>query len=78
MSLCRETLEQYSSSIFSVYVKLELECLRHLRELRADGNKIDSTDGLHNLDGLVKLSLQGNRIRHLKLHDVRWYVHFSL
>ncbi|OSX56457.1 hypothetical protein POSPLADRAFT_1160148 [Postia placenta MAD-698-R-SB12] len=50
----------------------QLECLRHLRELRADGNKIDSTDGLHNLDGLVKLSLQGNRIRHLKLHDVRW------
>ncbi|KAG6900391.1 hypothetical protein C0993_011379 [Termitomyces sp. T159_Od127] len=40
----------------------ELACLRHLRELKADGNKITSVEGLERMDGLVKLSLQGNTI----------------
>lgn len=52
----------------------ELECLRHLRELRADGNHIDSVDGLQKMDGLIKLSLQANEIRELDLHEYRWCV----
>lgn len=50
----------------------ELGCLRHLRELRADGNKITSLDGLHKLDGLTKLSIQGNLIREVDLNLCRW------
>ena len=51
----------------------ELECLRHLRELRADGNMIDGVDGLQKMDGLVKLSLQGNDIQDIDLAGYRWY-----
>ena len=50
----------------------ELECLRHLRELRADGNRIDSVDGLQKMDGLIKLSLQDNIIREIDLHQYKW------
>ena len=50
----------------------ELECLRHLRELRADGNQIDDVDGLQKMDGLIKLSLQGNAIREIDLEAYRW------
>ncbi|OJT12067.1 Septation initiation network scaffold protein cdc11 [Trametes pubescens] len=50
----------------------QLECLRHLRELRADGNHIDSVDGLQKMDGLIKLSLQANEIRELDLHEYKW------
>ena len=53
-------------------VFLELECLRHLRELRADGNQIDDVDGLQKMDGLIKLSLQGNAIREIDLEAYRW------
>lgn len=52
----------------------QLECLRHLRELRADGNKIASLEGLEKMDGLVKLSLQGNRISEVSLSGFQWYV----
>ncbi|KAH9480554.1 Septation initiation network scaffold protein cdc11 [Psilocybe cubensis] len=50
----------------------QLECLRHLRELRADGNKITSADGLQRMDGLVKLSLQGNVIERIDFGQYRW------
>ncbi|KAF7799379.1 hypothetical protein EIP86_010611 [Pleurotus ostreatoroseus] len=50
----------------------ELECLRHLRELRADGNLIRGLDGLQKMDGLVKLSLQGNSLEHIDLAGFRW------
>ena len=53
-------------------MSLELECLRHLRELRADGNQIGDVDGLQKMDGLIKLSLQGNAIREIDLHAYRW------
>lgn len=52
--------------------KKELQCLRHLRELRADGNKITSLDGLQKLEGLTKLSVQGNLIREVDLSLYRW------
>ncbi|TFY57019.1 hypothetical protein EVJ58_g7285 [Rhodofomes roseus] len=55
----------------------QLACLRHLRELRADGNRIDSVDGLQKMDGLVKLSLQENVVRSLDLQDYHWYVSSS-
>ena len=53
---------------------LELEGLRHLRELKADGNKIASLDGLEGIDSLVKLSLQGNSIQTIDLSQYRWCV----
>jgi len=52
----------------------ELDCLRNLRELRADGNKIRSVDGLQKLESLVKLSLQSNQIRNVDLTGFRWCV----
>lgn len=52
----------------------ELACLRHLRELKADGNKITSIEGLQRMDGLVKLSLQGNSIRSVDLAQYCWCV----
>lgn len=55
------------------YPVLELESLRHLRELKADGNKITSLDGLERIDSLVKLSLQGNLIQSIDLCRYRWY-----
>ena len=51
---------------------LELKCLRHLRELRADGNKIIKLDGLEDSDGLLKLSLEGNQLREARLAEFRW------
>ncbi|KII86570.1 hypothetical protein PLICRDRAFT_43203 [Plicaturopsis crispa FD-325 SS-3] len=50
----------------------QLECLRHLRELRADHNHITSIDGLQKMDGLVKLSLQGNSLRDIDVTEFRW------
>ena len=64
-----------SSAVWSVLTQpahAELECLRHLRELKADGNKITSLDGLQRMDGLVKLSVQGNRIEAVDLAQYRW------
>jgi hypothetical protein len=57
---------------------IELECLRHLRELKADGNKISTLDGLQRMDGLVKLSLQANKIKEIDLTQYRWCVNSSL
>jgi len=54
--------------------RTELDCLRNLRELRADGNKIKSIDGLQKLESLVKLSLESNQIRTVDLTGFRWYV----
>ena len=39
------------------------QSLVHLRELKADENSIENTEGVFQLDGLMKLSLKGNRIR---------------
>ncbi|KAI0061603.1 hypothetical protein BV25DRAFT_1805264 [Artomyces pyxidatus] len=50
----------------------QLECLRHLRELRADGNRIRSIDGLQHMDCLVKLSLQENRIGGADFMQCSW------
>ena len=53
-------------------LRLELECLRHLRELRADGNYIRSLEGLQRMDYLVKLSLQRNRIADMDFTQGSW------
>ena len=50
----------------------ELGCLRHLHELRADGNKITSLDGLQHMNTLVKLSLQGNSIDNVDFTQCSW------
>lgn len=63
-------------SVLTRPARAELECLRHLRELKADGNKIASLDGLQRMDGLVKLSLQGNRIEAVDFAQYRWCAFF--
>ncbi|KAG8927688.1 hypothetical protein FRC02_007914 [Tulasnella sp. 418] len=50
----------------------QLEQLRHLRELRADGNQIESLEGIFTLDSLVKISLRGNKFRVLDLRQQTW------
>lgn len=73
-SLRREFPERHhvQSDVLNGLIIPELECLRHLRELRADGNRIDSVDGLQKMDGLIKLSLQDNIIREIDLHQYKW------
>lgn len=51
----------------------ELQCLRHLRELKADGNRITSLDGLQKLEALTRLSVQGNLIQEVDFSLFRWY-----
>ncbi|SRR6266851_5806010 len=53
-------------------LRLELECIRHLRELRADGNHIRSLEGLQRMDCLVKLSVQRNRITDMDFTQCSW------
>lgn len=38
------------------------QSLVHLRELKADDNQIENVEGVFALDGLIKLSLKGNRL----------------
>ncbi|KAL5501530.1 NUD1 [Sanghuangporus vaninii] len=50
----------------------QLKCLSHLRELRADGNKITELDGLEDFDGLLKLSVESNQLHGAHLAKFRW------
>lgn len=52
----------------------ELECLRRLRELRADHNAIRDLTGLTKLENLRKLSLAHNRIEEVDFERCRWCV----
>ena len=68
----------FTSSIIAEFIILdfciiELSCLRHLRELRAEGNKITSLEGLERLDGLLKLDLQSNELKSIELSTFKWY-----
>lgn len=51
---------------------LEFSGLTHLRELKADGNEIASLDGLGGLDGLMKLSVKGNKLRKVRFEGFAW------
>lgn len=53
-------------------MRLELSCLKHLRELRADYNRISTLDGILGLDSLLKVSVRGNRIDTLDLGNAKW------
>ncbi|KAL1410565.1 Protein nud1 [Vanrija albida] len=50
----------------------QLECLVHLRELKADDNSITDISGIMNMDGLVKLSVSGNKIEKVDFERARW------
>jgi Leucine-rich repeat (LRR) protein len=50
----------------------ELACLRHLRELRIDNNRVSDISGLAEIDGLQKLSLRGNALRHIDFSTTKW------
>ena len=48
--------------------------LVHLRALRADHNEIQKLNGLEDLDGLISLSLRGNKLRAVDLVNFNLYV----
>ena len=50
----------------------ELGCLRHLRELKADNNRISSLVGLSLIDGLIKLSLKNNKLTTVDFGATLW------
>jgi Leucine-rich repeat (LRR) protein len=56
----------------------ELDCLKHLRELKADYNAIADLGGILELDGLVKLSMVGNKVDKLDLGVAKWYDSYGL
>ncbi|KAH9969456.1 hypothetical protein BC827DRAFT_1333024 [Russula dissimulans] len=66
------SLEHLDISYNKVESLSQLECLRHLRELRADGNYIRAIEGLQRMDCLVKLSLQRNRIADMDFTQCSW------
>jgi Leucine-rich repeat (LRR) protein len=49
-----------------------LECLKNLKELKADENTITDISGIAKLDGLVKLSVANNRIESLDVGRTKW------
>lgn len=53
-------------------VSTELECLSHLKELKADGNAITDLSGIAAIEGLVSLSVANNRIGSLDLGRTKW------
>lgn len=58
----------------------QLGQLRHLQELKLEGNAITSIGGgggLEELDGLVRLSLKGNKIGSIDFSKTRWSVALS-
>ena len=50
----------------------EFSCLKHLRELCANDNSITSLEGITQLDGLIKVSVRGNKISSLSLDKAKW------
>lgn len=50
----------------------ELGCLKHLRELTADHNRISTLSPLLDMESLVKVSVRGNRIDKLDLGLASW------
>ena len=52
--------------------RIELQCLRHLRELKADQNMIRNLDGVLQMDCLIKFSAHGNKIETVDLSKAKW------
>lgn len=50
----------------------ELECLKHLKELKTDGNAITDLSGIASIEGLVSLSVAHNQIKTLDLGRTKW------
>jgi Leucine-rich repeat (LRR) protein len=49
-----------------------LSCLRHLRELKLDSNRIVDITPLLEIDSLVKISCCDNRVAELDLRQAQW------
>ncbi|CAD6582713.1 MAG: hypothetical protein CYPHOPRED_002105 [Cyphobasidiales sp. Tagirdzhanova-0007] len=65
-----ETLDiSHSPALNAVH---QLSCLKHLRTLHADRCAIDDVEGVSALDGLVHVSLKGNRLSRLELELSKW------
>ena len=73
-SLIRKQFLILGHKISDVMVLAELECLRRLRELRADCNVIRDLTGLKKLENLKKLSLAHNKIEEVDLECCHWWV----
>lgn len=50
----------------------QLSCLRHLRIFKADHCAIGEIQGLHELDGLIHVSLRGNALQSIHLAHTSW------
>jgi Leucine-rich repeat (LRR) protein len=46
--------------------------LKHLRELKVDGNTLEDLDGIMQLASLVHLSVRNNRLTKLDLRQSHW------
>jgi Leucine-rich repeat (LRR) protein len=55
-----------------------LECLRHLRELKADGNMITDLTSIMTMDNLIKLSCNDNRLTRIDFNNAKWYVDLAV
>lgn len=51
---------------------IELACLRHLRDLKADCNNLTSLGGLGRTTTLIKLSVKGNCLTEVDFNDCSW------
>ena len=51
---------------------IALSCLRHLREVKLDHNRITDLGDLLHTDSLVKISCSNNRIAELDLRQAKW------
>ena len=51
---------------------IALSCLRHLREVKLDHNRITDLGDLLQTDSLVKISCSNNRIAELDLRQAKW------
>lgn len=66
-----ERLDLSNNALDSVH---QLSCLRHLREFKADNNSIRELSGLAEIDGLLRLSLRGNKVDSVDFSKTKWCV----
>lgn len=77
LDLSRNQLDSVSRKYTSILslsslTRSELRCLKHLRDLRVDHNRIKDLSSIMTMDSLLKLSARGNRVDKLELGGSRW------
>jgi hypothetical protein len=56
-------------------IVLGMSRLVHLREIIVDNNELVNIDGIMQLDGLLRLSIRGNKLETLNFENSNLYVH---